>query len=251
MPVRRLNRRRKSKYTPGRRVRLPYSSGQNLPQFSKGKIVHVWPGITTSAFSMAASSTSPLDLTQFSGNAFLLNAIPLSGGITNRTGAKIRMRTLLLNLEVNAPNPSGIIVPAAHYHMRIWVLYDKRPYFGTTTTPSLGDIYENTGYTAFRNLSSRDRYDVLMEKDVVVDAAPIWNGTAAVSAFASTSTKRMSLRIPVNRIASWITSDTTGGLAAFTYGPLYLCATSTSPFVSGQMPVVFYNWKLSFDDLMV
>lgn len=250
MAFRRMSRRRRigRKFTPGRLRRLPYSKGQNLSTFSHGKILHVYPSDQAANYQMAASSTTPLDLTANSGNAVLLNPVPITAGISTRVGTKIKMRTLLLNCEISAPISSGVTLPSSHYHAKLWILYDKRPRWGTAVTPAITDIFENSGPFAFRSLSSRDRFDVLVEKDVFLESSPA--GSTPVPCWGSSSARRYNIRVPLNRVTSWQANDTTGGLAAMTYGALYLCLTNNLAFVSGQMPSMIYNWKVSFEDMM-
>lgn len=250
MALRRMYRRRRvgRKFTPGRIRRIPYSKGQNLSTFSHGKILHVFPSDQAGNFQMAASATTPLDLTNASGNAALLNAIPVTSGITNRVGTKVKLRTLLLNCEVSAPISSGVQATTYHYHAKLWILYDKRPRWGTAITPSISDIFENPAPFAFRSLTSRDRFDVLLEKDIFLDTYPA--GSAPVACIGPGSSKRYNIRVPLNRVTSWQAGDTTGGLAAMTYGALYLCLTNNVTFASGQMPTMIYNWKISFEDMM-
>lgn len=256
MAYRRVNRRRRSsrfssRFTPGRRVKVPYSRGQNLPTYSGGKILHVYPTAQSTPFVMAASSTSPMSLTGGSGNCTLLNAIPRAGGMAGRTGYRIRMRTLLLTVEVEMPQTGSLVVGLNHQHPKLWVLYDKRPLFATGTPPSITDVFEGTWFSSFRAFASRDRFDVLYEKDIPLDSDTVWNGSAAVPVYGVAAQKRFNVRIPINRITSWDADDTTGALSAMHIGPLYLCYTSNFAFVSGQMPTATFNWKLSFDDLMV
>lgn len=238
------------RYTPGRRTRVPYSRGQALPSYSRGKIVHVYPTAQSTFYTISASSTSPMSSTAGSGNCQPLNEIPLIGGMSGRTGYRVRMRTLLLNCEVKMADTGSVVPTYSHQHPKLWVLYDKRPSFPTGTHPSVTDVYEGDAFTSFRQLSSRDRFEVLFEKDIPLASNQIWNGTGLVYTLASQSFKRMSLRIPINRLTSWVSTDTSGHVDAMHIGALYLCFTSSNGYGTAS-PVCWFNWKLSFDDLMV
>lgn len=252
MAFRRMSRRRRTskKFTPGRLVRVPYSRGQNLQTYSRGRILHVYPTDQSGNYQLACSNATPFDLTPTSGNGQLLNSIAIAGGLSGRTGTKIKMRTLLLNMECLAP-VTGATVPGYHYHGKLVVFYDKRPRWGTAVTPGITDLYEASTFTSFRSLTSRDRFDVLLEKDVFLDTTSVWNGTTAISTWGPGSSRRYCVRVPINRVTSWTAGDITGGLAAMTYGALYLVYFNNNPFVSGQMATCMFNWKLSFEDLMV
>lgn len=238
------------RYTPGRRSRVPYSRGQNLPAYSRGKIVHVYPTAQAVSYVIAASNLSPMSSVPDTGNCRPLNEIPVTGGMCGRTGYRVRMRTLLLNVEVKLPDTGSVVPIYSHQHPKLWVLYDKRPSFPTGTHPSITDVYEGDVFTSFRQLSSRDRFEVLFEKDIPLMSQQLWNGSGLAYVLASSSFKRMSLRIPINRLTSWVSSDTTGAVGAMHVGALYLCFTTNVGLSSASCTCQF-NWKLSFDDLMV
>jgi len=243
--------RRRTRYTPGRRRGIKYSSGQNMKQFSRGpgiKLIHVFPSDQSGNYTINGTNASPANL-GVNPNAMLLNNIPKSSGLANRIGTKIRMRELLINWECIMGDSAGV-TGAIHQHGRLVVVYDRRPSWGSAVAPTLTDLYENLAFTGFRALNSRDRFDILWEKEIALEAEYVWNGSAIQSRICKSSDMRGSVRIPIYRKAAWQTDNTTGTLDGFTYGPLYLMFLSPSAFTSSVSPYCIFNWKLAFDDLM-
>lgn len=247
MPLRYRSRRGGYKATAGRVRKVKYSRGQNYPTYTrtrKVELLHVFPSNQGSAGIFAASDSSPVTLGTSGSNGVVLNQVSRGSGINNRLGTRIFMRDLLLNWEASMGN-NGLTVPVSHQHFKLFVVYDKRPRTGTSSTPSLTDIYENTQFTAFREMSSRDRYDVLWEKDIQLTGEAV---SPTQFMLCAGSYQRGSVRIPVRRMVSWVYNDTAGDLVAMTLGALYLIAMAGSPFVGAVSPAVVYNWKLTFDD---
>lgn len=251
MPLKRFSKRRVSRFTPGRRRSVPYTKfGQQLPTFTRSRnvprLLHIFPAVSIQQ-SMGASSNNPLGAGT---NALILNEVPRAAGVASRTGTKIKMRTLLINYEWHMGNTAGV-TPQLHQHLKMVLLYDRRPIWGAAAYPSWTDVYESSAFTSFRTMMSRDRFEVLLEKDVALNAEPTYNGTSIVPIEGPRSFARGSLRVPINRLTSWAPDDTSGVLAAMTYGSLFLVGLSNGPYVANSSPYCFFSYKLSFDDLNV
>jgi len=254
MPV--LRKRRRSsiqrRNVPGRLRTVRYSRGQNIPTYTRSsplKLVHIYPTGQSTPQVLYANALTPMVDSGTSGtpNLTVLNQIPRTAGTATRSGPKIRMRSLLLSLEAFAGTAA---TSPGHFHMKLFVYYDKRPVVGSAVFPAITDLYENNDFCGFRSLNSRDRFDVLYERDIKLDKVPVFNSVTQVTQwdYGSASRKVLNIRIPVDRITAWDDANSSGGYPGMTYGMLCLCVVSTLAGASSN-PVINFNYKLSFDDL--
>jgi len=249
---RRFVRRGRGRFrpTPGlRRVRA--SGGQNLPTYTRSrasKLLHVFPTAQAMLDLVPSNAVPTIVHPATNANAIVLNQIPRTTGMAARIGTKIRLRELLLNYEASAAVNGAI----QHQHVRVVVYYDRRPVVSSSSLPAVTDIFENDDVYAFRNLNSRDRIDVLYDQRFQLTNTPIYNSNSQSSQYERgvSTQKQVSVRIPINRLTSWLVADSAGSYQSMTYGTLVLMVLSPqSP--GGTSPDFTFNFKLSFDDLDV
>lgn len=143
------------------------------------------------------------------GNISTLNAVATGTDFTNRTGRKTTMKSLLLRLTLNplpaTSAPSGDAV-------RIVVLYDTQT---NGAIPVVGDVLSGGTWDSPINLTNRDRFKILMDKQVNMAASTY---TAGALTAGSPETKflkkyrQFSLETIFNGTAGSVTQIQTGGL---------------------------------------
>lgn len=144
--------------------------------------------------------------TATAGAVTLLNGVATGTDITNRIGRKIMMKSILfrLDLQTTATSLLGDFI-------RVLVVYDCQT---NTTTPAVTDVIVNN-YNSPMNLSNRDRFKVLIDKHVIMNACDLTGGVVAggdpmpkyVKVY-----KKMNLEVIFGGVNSNVGSINTGGI---------------------------------------
>lgn len=160
------------------------------------------------------------------------------GGVTQGTDYTQRIgRTYIMDsLEffyTAYPNPSGTS-DSADTH-RIMIVYDKQ---SNGSTPATTDLLDSNNFTEFLNQNNRDRFDVLFEKYIDLEAY-----TYTAGALTSGSPKQHTHKCTIELDELVTCSGTTSGISSISTGALWFFVISAQ----GSWAATF-NSKIKFFD---
>jgi len=140
---------------------------------------------------------------------FLLNGVAQGTDYTNRIGRKIILKSLLLR-STCVPNTSSN-TPAGDV-IRFLIVYDCQT---NSATPVIGDILQNSSINDPMNLNNRDRFKVVADKYVTLNACQYAAGTLTAGSPRTTQVKifkKMNLEMIFSGTGATSGSIGTGGL---------------------------------------
>lgn len=185
-------------------------------------------GATVEAHAHTIGSAAPVALAcNSTPGVFLLNGIAQGESVTEREGSRLTMKSLHLVGNFYSTIADTSLVGFA-------LVYDKSP---RGALPLFTDIFENSvnPVAAFQRLESRDRFQILFRKEVVL------SGT--YTAADERSSIPFDMKMALNRTSAFEVGNTTGTIADFTYGALYLVTFGDSAvagrFMSTAARIVF------------
>jgi len=161
--------------------------------------------------------------------AVLLNGCTNGSDASTRIGRKITMKSILVryNAALHASSTGG-------GNFRVLVVYDKQ---ANAAFPTIASILEQTSGTSPMNMDNRDRFSVLIDKQIAIDQFG-GNGSRVVKLF-----KRSALPTIFN-------SGTTGTVADMTTGSVYLVLLNiqAGAVVTDTNPDIAFKSRIRFDD---
>jgi len=118
--------------------------------------------------------------------------------------------------------------------VRMLIIYDKQT---NATAPTVAQILEQTDALSFMNMDNRDRFSVLIDKQIAIDQFG-GNGSRVVKLF-----KRSALPTIFN-------SGTAGTVADMTTGSVYLVLLNiqAGAVVTDTNPDIAFKSRIRFDD---
>ncbi|AXF51970.1 MAG: coat protein/nuclear export [Cressdnaviricota sp.] len=187
--------RTKGKTTLGPYTRSGYSGmGGRRGSYPELKVVDT--ALTTTIIPTTASIT-------------LLNGIATGTDYTNRIGRKIMIKSILFRTTL-VPNTSSN-TPAGDT-TRHMIIYDNQ---SNGAAPVIADILQNSGINDPMNLNNRDRFRVLFDKYVTMEAAQYAAGTLTAGSPGARQVKlykKCNLDQVFNNTGSTVASIQTGAL---------------------------------------
>lgn len=176
------------------------------------------------------------------GQVATLNMVTAGGSFYQRIGRRIE----LLSVDLRA-NIGPIRTVVANEYIRILIIYDRQP---NGAVPTFADILQNvngsgttssTSYSGL-NLNNRDRFDVIMDKKVVMPtytlAAGVITNLGTIDPVAETFNIKGYRKLG-NRIAQYKADSVIPSIADIATGALYIVGVSSVP--SGTE-----GWQMQF-----
>ena len=148
-------------------------------------------------------------------NIYLLNGVAQGTDYTNRIGRKVILKSLLIRatcIPNTASNtPAGDVI-------RMLVIYDCQT---NSAAPVIGDILQNSSINDPMNLNNRDRFKVIADKYITLNACQYAAGTLTAG---SPQTKQVKLFKKMN--LEQIFSGTNNTVGSIGTGALFLVLIS-------------------------
>jgi len=150
------------------------------------------------------------------GSVTLLNGVTQGSDFTNRIGRRWTIKTVQVEGYFHG---TGALSNAAGSHLRLMIIYDHQP---NGALPAVTDVLTAATSHSFLNLNNRDRFRVIMDKQVTVD--PMDND-ATLTSLAGTTKKLVfykRVNLPV------VNDGTTNGIGDIQTGSLFLLSIGSS-----------------------
>lgn len=163
-----------------------------------------------------------------------LNVIPTGNTIRSRVGSKVRMTKLTIRGSLTAGTAQTLPVTA-----RLIVILDKDP---RLAVPIWGDVFDNTDVWAIKSNEEGDRFKILYDRNFsVVGDGDTLTGASPLIQFSAT--------IPINKMAKWEATNTSGSYSAQLQGCLWFVTICNVADAGDNVPFISGNSKLEFLDM--
>lgn len=190
------------------------------------------------AFRGRGSELKTIDVNSFAsfttaGAVILLNGVTTGNDYNTRVGRKIRMRTLLFKLSpyIGASVGIGDVI-------RVMIVYDNQT---NGAAPTVASILQQAQWDSPINLDNRDRYKVIMDKFLPVDACAFAAGAITTGSFTPPVIQEF------RNLNMDVQFNATGGalVTAISTGSVYLLAISQN---TSSAIGYYYNSRIRFND---
>lgn len=138
---------------------------RRLAPFRTGGFFGLWNGRRAVELKTIDNNAAPISSNiPSTGNISLLSGVAAGTDYNQRVGRKITMRSLLLRINLTALSTT---TQATGDSIRIIVFYDTQT---NGAVPLVADVLQSVFYTSPLNLNNRDRFKVIMDKTIGVEA---------------------------------------------------------------------------------
>jgi len=166
------------------------------------------------------------------GDTVLLNGIAAGTDYTNRIGRKVILRSILARFTV-LPGSTSVVTGDS---VRVLIVYDSQ---SNGAQPTVADILNTANFLEPMNLSNRDRFKVLFDKQVPMNATVY----AAASPTAGTPAPRV-FKMYKKLNLDQIFQGTTAAFSSIASGSIWLLPIS----LQDDLNTLYYNVRIRYED---
>lgn len=188
------------------------------------------------AFRGRGPELKTIDVTAFAafataGAVALLNGVATGSDYNTRVGRKIRMKSLLFKFSpyINAAVPNGDVI-------RVMIVYDNQ---SNAAAPTVANILQQAQWDSPINLDNRDRFKVIVDKFLPIDAFNYAAGAITTGSFTPATINEYR---KLNMDSQF--SGTGATIASINTGSVYLLTISQN----GSGVGYYYNSRIRFLD---